>query len=95
MGGIVTKEFERVLVFAGHDLDLRVAVDHGGEVLELAIDAHRERRPREAGADIGGDVRARGGLVELANGAVRQGHGYGGGPRLGGGHIAAKRNFGI
>ena len=42
------------------------------EVAQLAVDLHGQRGAREAGADGGGEVGARGAVVEVLAGAVRQ-----------------------
>ena len=66
---------ERVGVAAGDEDYGGVVGDFAGEVLQVAVDFHRERGFGEAGADGGGDGGAGDRAVEAAARAVWQGYG--------------------
>ena len=71
---VVAQQFQRIGVARRDDADLRIAVDHMGEVDHLAVDAQREGGLGEAWADRGGDVRAADRFVEGPDRTVRQGN---------------------
>ena len=70
MRGVVAQQLERVVAGGRDDLQTRAVGQRRCEVLQLAVDLHRERRAREAGADRGGRVGAGRAVVELQSGAV-------------------------
>ena len=72
MRRIVAQQFERIGVTRRHDADLRVVIDHVGEVDHLAVDAQGEGGLGQARADRGGDLRAADRLVEGPDRTVRQ-----------------------
>ena len=80
MRGVVPDQFKRFRVLAGDEADGGVAVEHGGEVGELAVHAHGDGGLGEAGADGGRHLRARDRTVEAAHGSVGQGDGGHGRP---------------
>src|SRR5690606_24513338 len=65
--GVVPQELEAVLGVARDDLDARVAVDDGGEVFELAGDAHRDGLLLEPRADRARERKTVDRPVERAN----------------------------
>ncbi len=71
MRRIVAQEFQGLGVARRHDADLGVVIDDVGEVGQLAVDAQRQRRLGEAGADRGGDLGAAHRFVEGPDRAVR------------------------
>ena len=73
--GVVADHAERLRVAPGHEHDGGVLPDHAGQVGELAVHLHGERRAGQAGANGGGGLGARHRRVEAANRAVGQGDG--------------------
>ena len=71
MRGVVAQQFQRLVIAAGDDRDLGIAVDDVGGVDQPAIDLAGERGFRQAGTDSGGDFHYGYGLLELAFRAVR------------------------
>ncbi len=54
----------------GHDLEPRIAVDHGTQVPGCAVDLHRDGGLGESWTDRRRDLGTRDAVVELAHGAV-------------------------
>jgi hypothetical protein len=73
MRRVVPQQLERIGIARRHDADLRIAIDHMGEVDHLAVDAQRQRGLGEAGPDRGRDLGATDRFVEGPDRAVRQG----------------------
>jgi hypothetical protein len=61
---VVAQQLQRIGVLRRHDADLRIVIDDRGEVLHLAVDAHREGGLGETWADRGCDLRTAHRLVE-------------------------------
>ena len=51
VGGVVAHQPQAVFVARGGDLDMRAVGQRRGEVAQLAVDLHAQRRPGQAGAD--------------------------------------------
>ncbi len=73
MRGVVPDQLERVRILGGDDRNLGVPGDRRGQILHLAVDFDRERGLGEPGADAGGKLGARDGLLEGTDAAVREG----------------------
>jgi hypothetical protein len=71
MRRVVAQQRQRLGIARRHDADLGVVIDDVGEVFHLAVDAQRQRRLGEAGADRGGDVGTAHRFFERTDRAVR------------------------
>jgi hypothetical protein len=70
----VAKDLQRVVMVAGDDLYLGVIIDRARQIPELAVDADAKGGLGQAGADGGGDIRARNRSVEFAHISVGKGN---------------------
>ena len=72
VGGVVADQLQRLGVAAGDDRDLRPVGERRAEVAQSAVDADRQRRLRQAGADRRRGVGAGRAVGQLERGPVRQ-----------------------
>ena len=72
MGAIVADHLQGIRVAPGHKHDADVVLDDRRQIHQLAVQLHRQRRPRQAGPDRRRHGSARNRRVEIAHGAVGQ-----------------------
>ena len=72
MGTIVADHLQRVVVAARHEDDAGVLLDDRRQIHQLAVQLHRQRRPRQPRPDRRRHGSARNRRVERAHGAVGQ-----------------------
>jgi len=72
MGAVVAQQRHRLVMATGDDCDARIAIDFGGEVLEVRADHDGQGVLGQSGADCGGDFEAGDRSIELAHASVGQ-----------------------
>jgi hypothetical protein len=75
VGGVVADQLQPLGVAIGDDRDRGAIGQRRRQVAQLAVDADRQRRPRQAGADRRGRRGARRPVGQLQRRAVGQGYG--------------------